>query len=267
MTDERTHLLAQLVRQGRASREIVDAGLRLLRAGDSAGAARVVLIHPVGGGLLCYRELVAAIPGFVSVWGIEAKVDALEQVADQPLGALAARYVDILGEGQIAAIGGWSHGGLIAWEAAHLLAEPHGTPAPPVVMLDTTWPAEGGVEPGQAELSALFAHDLARTNGLDPGDFTEAEDLISALGVDASLAAELQCVFELNSRAFMRHSPTPAPLDLTFVATEGTNIDQLDHLGARRIDLLHAHDCDHWNLLQDPNGIRVCAEAVERAVT
>lgn len=86
-----------------------------------AGSPAVYLVHPVGGSVLCYRDLAEALTGR-SVLALQAE----EDWRPSDVGEMAERYTRAILErhrGGPVALGGWSMGGVIALEMAYQFAE------------------------------------------------------------------------------------------------------------------------------------------------
>ena len=136
----------------------------------------IVLVHPVGGALFCYAELVRALPAGRPVAGLAA--DELLD-ADRPpqLPELARHYLDRLRSAGVdpRVLAGWSFGGVLAHEMARQLtvdgldgaAGPNRSDAVPLVLIDAMpWPAGEPTWDG-ATLRRAFVEDLLRSAGLD----------------------------------------------------------------------------------------------------
>ncbi len=83
---------ARLVDEERTDEPRCTAVLR-----QEPGAPRLVLFHPVGGGLLCYRDVVDALPGPRHVVGVQSPADAVEHGdGTDGVTAFATRYADEL---------------------------------------------------------------------------------------------------------------------------------------------------------------------------
>lgn len=142
------------------------------------------LVHPIGGHVLCYGDLTAALGPDQPVYALVARgmrederpAERIEEMATEYLAALA----DAGHDGTLV-LGGWSMGGVIAFEMARQLERRTGRTVP-VVMIDSYAPdpADGG-EAGddahdatvQAGLMADFAADWERSTGTDIGLRTE----------------------------------------------------------------------------------------------
>ncbi|MER7481271.1 amino acid adenylation domain-containing protein [Streptomyces sp. NPDC126510] len=217
---------ARLVEEAEAYSPRCTAVLR-----DEPGAPRLVLFHPVGGGLLCYRELVGALPGARHVIGVQsppagsdetgpadpaadaggdlhaatdpqADASATTDAPRDGVTALATRYAaELLAElspGQ-AVFAGWSMGGVLALETARLL---RGSPVEvtAVVAVDAYVAAEPGgfVHTGPPAARAF----LADLHGGTPADGRDADV------VPPELAASYRTYLR-NYRALLTHRPTP----------------------------------------------------------
>ena len=98
-------------------------GLVRLRGATGSGDLTVVLVHPVGGTLMCYGELVARLPADVEVVGLERVAGAHPE--DASYRDLVSRYAATLAAalpGRRIALLGWSLGGVLAHSVADRLA-------------------------------------------------------------------------------------------------------------------------------------------------
>jgi amino acid adenylation domain-containing protein len=99
----------------------------------------LVLVHPVGGNLLCYRELIDLAPAGVAIVGLQSPGNGQART----LGGLAAGYAQALrpwlpGRPGVHLIG-WSMGGVVAHELARLL-QADGVPVAKLTMVES-WAA------------------------------------------------------------------------------------------------------------------------------
>ncbi|WP_441247464.1 condensation domain-containing protein [Kitasatospora sp. McL0602] len=135
--------------------------VRLRTAAEPDGRPALALLHPVGGTLMCYGELVRLLPDNLDVVGLERVAGA--HPADASYRALTDRYATALAEalpGRPIALCGWSLGGVLAHSVAARLTE-LGHQVVLVSLLDslaqrTAWDADRMATTG-AELAALAA--------------------------------------------------------------------------------------------------------------
>jgi thioesterase domain-containing protein/acyl carrier protein len=83
-------------------------------------------VHPIGGGLLCYVELARALGRDRPIYGLQAPVPDPQQQAITSIEQMAKRYNDQLQRVQPEGpylLGGWSMGGLVAFEMARQLSQ------------------------------------------------------------------------------------------------------------------------------------------------
>jgi len=109
--------LAVALRRGAASR----AGRRLVPIRPEGKGNPLFLVHPAGGSVLCYAGLARVVDGDRPVYGLQAAgLDGAEPpLAD--VAGMAAAYLEAVREVQPAGpylLGGWSLGGLVAFEMA-----------------------------------------------------------------------------------------------------------------------------------------------------
>lgn len=96
-----------------------------LRLTQSRGAPTIVLLHPVGGNVLCYSALGKLLERF-PVLAFQSRGWAADGVAHTTVEAMAAHYVEAIVAEQLLGpvlVVGWSMGGVIGLEVTRLLAE------------------------------------------------------------------------------------------------------------------------------------------------
>ncbi|MDX2391909.1 amino acid adenylation domain-containing protein [Streptomyces sp. DK15] len=173
---------ARLVRGDAAART---GGAVPLRAGGDRPP--LFLVHPAGGSVLCYRELTAALGPEQPVYGLAAAglegdggvATSVEEMAESYLRAVR----EVRPEGPYR-LGGWSFGGLVAYEMACRLAAA-GERVELLALVDTGHP-DGAGEPSGAAALVGFAEDLLLCAGLTvPGDLAAALAEAAAAGREA----------------------------------------------------------------------------------
>ncbi|QRN94792.1 non-ribosomal peptide synthase/polyketide synthase [Archangium violaceum] len=283
--------MASLLRQGAEPRPWSP----LVPFSGAGGARRPFFcVHPVGGNVLCYAELARQLGPDQPFYGLQAP--GLEGGAPLALiEEMAACYIELIRTVQPTGpylLGGWSLGGVIAYEMARQL-ERRGEQVEVLALIDSLTPA---AQPARPELSAsqvamMFALDLVGTSGA--GLPAEPERL-AELGVDELLAKLLELgrasgvlapdtsleqlrdllrVFENNLRASRHYEPVPygGPATL-FLSSEGRPEGLPEDNGWRTLVggglELHALPGNHYQLLRSPTVERLAGmlkQALEHA--
>ncbi|SIO25216.1 amino acid adenylation domain-containing protein [Singulisphaera sp. GP187] len=183
-------------------------------------------VHPIGGNVLCYHELARHLGADRPVYGLQAAGLEGDQPAETRLDLMAARYLgairDVQPEGPYH-LGGWSLGGVIAFEMARQL-QAAGQQVATLVLIDsqTMAGALGNVGPiSDDQIDAAFLMDLTRaSSGVSAGSGSGEDwgDLVTqGAQIAEQLAAEfgrerlerLQAVFKANFLALSGYTPEP----------------------------------------------------------
>uniref|UniRef100_UPI0021093EF1 non-ribosomal peptide synthetase n=1 Tax=Chitinolyticbacter albus TaxID=2961951 RepID=UPI0021093EF1 len=192
-------------------------------------AQHIFLVHAIGGSAAAYLALAQAIPTNCSIVafqsaGLESDAAPQDHVAD-----MAERYIEEMLAIQPAGpyrLGGWSMGGLVAFEMACQL-EARGHSVESLVLLDTLPPGTGAVESPSSWPLGDYLADIASISGLPlPLDADAIASLQTNPGRDEiaiaaarqagllpdtlrdTLLARRLAVFEANQRAMLRYRPT-----------------------------------------------------------
>jgi pyochelin synthetase len=191
----------------------------------------LVLVHPVGGSVICYAELAQGLDTGQPVYGLELADPAWGEFG---IGGLAERYRAALAAELPGpwVLGGWSMGGLIAFEMARQEAL-RGDSVLGLCLIDSAPPGREGrasraesPELEVAELLAWWAADLWQIGGQAPAwtaerllSLAREERLPAVLGsaaVAGLLPAELEAgalehlfaAFSVNARALATYDPS-----------------------------------------------------------
>ncbi|MFI8910142.1 amino acid adenylation domain-containing protein [Streptomyces sp. NPDC053513] len=252
---------------------------------DGGTRPPLVLVHPVGGDVLCYAALGTLLDDDQPLHALQyPDLDpAPHTVAD-----LAAHYADALTarfpQGPYR-LGGWSMGGVIALETARLLTE-RGRTVELVAAVDLLEPPGRTRAPSDPELLARFARDLAGLAGSDwapdPADLEPAdgrspigelfvrarEAAVLPADVDAPTLERLAGRFLRLSRALADHEPAPYRGRVRLLramdgATPRTTRRWLALLGdrAESVDV----PGDHYSVMRHPD-LRTLAAALDKAL-
>jgi amino acid adenylation domain-containing protein len=254
----------------------------LVEFGTSAQVASLAMVHPVGGGVLCYRALARSLEGMVGVLGFQADGIDGDAVPDDNLPRMAARYVEALLEARPSGpyfLGGWSLGGVIAFEMARQL-EARGYEVSLLALIDSSAPGPARA-PGLLDAfgsMAAFADDLARTSSRDGDRSIERRrngepPAIEADGFDPSiLPPELLAevgpdrlrrhyeVFRANRRAVAAYEPAPYQGRAVLIQAETSWDSTPSWRGLIRGGVTtHTLPGDHYTILQKPTVTELAA--------
>ena len=234
-------------------------------------------VHPIGGQVLCYADLVRELGTKRPFYGLQSPSSAsagpLETIEE-----MAALYIQEIRRAQPSGpylLGGWSMGGLVAYEMARQLQQ-QGETIGLLAMFDTYPPRKRADNDAAGQLSMLarFALDMGRSLGKD---VTPLQARFAALGPqeqktlvmeelvhDQVIAAEtaeeemdhLLDIFSRNMQAMERYEPPPIEQRIVLLkAAEGGNAEEVAReweVRARRDVELHVVEGNHYSMLQRP---------------
>jgi thioesterase domain-containing protein/acyl carrier protein len=249
----------------------------------------VYWVHPGGGGVLCYSRIAHHLGSDQPSYALQARaLNGEAPCAD--IAAMAATYVEELRAFQPAGpyrLGGWSLGGLIAYEMAQQLLRA-GAEIHPLILLDTH-PADPEYHPDRLGTRQLFA-TFARQIGVDPTGLVppeslfesqEAGDLLEPLLQWAQSARLLPADFSLddirrlfeifaaNLRAAAAYQLRPLDGRLILFQAGETPADERESIvaGWRALARLGAEAAavpgDHYTMLQDPHVVHLAHRVQE----
>ncbi|MFF9150030.1 amino acid adenylation domain-containing protein [Streptomyces sp. NPDC014861] len=212
-------------------------GNGLLTVLGGSGDARVVFVHPVGGDVLCYQEIVDAVTGGeggagrATLYGVRASGLHPDEPLATGLDAMAEQYartlLEELPDGPLHLVG-WSMGGTIALHLAGVL-DREGRAVSSLTTVDSfTGRGDGPLPDLTARLGGFFGDLTGRPDPLRLVPSTEggsearrlsaAHDALVAAGVlerplEAAELIRLFTVYRNNSELLERHTPAvwPAP--------------------------------------------------------
>ncbi len=251
------------------------------------------LAHPAGGHVVCYRELAVLLAMDQPVYALQPR--GIEDGGQTPIGVIeemAAFYVDAIRamrpEGPYR-LGGWSFGGVVAWEMAQQLAAagaevdllalfdtaPH---TPEGMMINAGDPAEvvWQTVAGLAGHAAASRVDVDELRGLEGREQAlamlrkmDAPRLLPESRVDDVLA--LTAIRAANLQAQAKYHPQPWHGPLTYFRTAGSDDARGEHPGFRFWSALarggataHRVAGSHGTILQEPY-VRELARVIRAA--
>ena len=238
-------------------------------------------VHPVGGDVLCYVELARRLGGERPFYGLQTPYDGGPGSALSTVEEMAAHYVTALRSVQGAGpylLGGWSMGGVVAFEMAQQLRR-EGEEIALLALVDASAPGASGAAPevDDATLASWFARDLGQLVGvgceLSAEDFRgldgeaqaarvlEDPELSSALppGLSAADLGRHLEVFKGNYRALLTYVPRPyaGGLNLFLAAEEGGNARSDPAATWRELAAdgvaVHSVPGDHYTMFRPPH--------------
>jgi amino acid adenylation domain-containing protein len=247
-------------------------------------------VHPVGGQVISYAELSQELGQDQPFYGLQSpppdffpeSSPSIEQMA-----TLYNREIRSVEPDGPYLLGGWSMGGLVAWEMAQQLIK-EGETIGLLALIDTKPPSryrEADDRSDEMPVLARFALDMSRLVGRDPRPLAElfsqsteqdqwemVQEALCTYGVLAPETAHAEMtallgVFTRNSLAmnnyvlshteqpivFFRSSETPERLSESWATWAG---------GGIQFQLVHG---DHFTMLRRPN-VRVIAEVLQRCI-
>ena len=165
----------------------------------------VFWVHPVGGSVLCYTELARLLARTRPSFGLEA-VGLEDDVAPETsIEAMADRYVQAMRELQPEGpyyLGGWSLGGVVAFEIARRLAAQMHEVAT-LILIDCHSPRPGMYSLDEPSIRRAFVRDLMRAAGRSPSlsegalseviSRTAAGRILEFEEIEPALIAEFGC--------------------------------------------------------------------------
>jgi len=240
-------------------------------------------VHPVGGNVLCYNELSNHLGFERPFYGLQARGLAENQIPYMRIEDMAAYYLDAIRtvrpDGPYL-LGGWSMGGVIAYEMAQQL-EGQGQQvsllalmdARPVTSVDDAAPLD------ELTLLSSFARDLGlpvdglqlSTDELAQLDSDELLSYVLQRAIDAGIipgdiqlahARRLFEVFKINVQALQSYRPEASSTRVTLLkAGEQEVADETMGWGALTSGEIEIHQVpgNHFTIVREPN-VRSLAE-------
>ncbi len=271
-----------------AAKEIPNAGSPLVRIRPAVFSAEVrelppfFCVHPVGGQVLCYRDLAHHLGAEQPFYGLQAHGCDREAILDPGVADMAQRYLQAIRRTQPSGpyrLGGWSMGGTVAFEISRRLYR-LGERLDALVLIDTSVPS-----PRPTDDSGPWFGSFARNLGLAENGTLDLEswpDLgledglrhiliegrrTNALPSDIDLRRlrALYRLFENNLRAVRSYVPSVYPGKVTLLRASQRPSNGDPTLGwsafAAGGVAVHTVPGDHYSMLREPH-VQVLAEGL-----
>ncbi len=233
----------------------------LVNLGASGSGWPLYLVHPIGGGVICYSSLARGFDGARAVLGLQAAGYEGDEEPETDLVRMASRYVDVLRAdrpGGPYILGGWSMGGIVAFEMAIQLAAA-GHDAPLVILIDCSVPVPRNAPHSIGNLAAQagFAADLARIEGGE----NWASRITGEIG--EKRLRRLQDVYRANRLALDGYQPRAYSGRVILVQAEANlnNLESRSTDGWKALALggisTHQLPGDHYTIMQRPTVLRL----------
>nr|BAK86405.1 putative nonribosomal peptide synthetase [Streptomyces virginiae] len=179
-----------------------------LREAADPDAGTVYLVHPPGGQVACYAQLAQSYPGPEALTGIrDPRVDQAEPehlTTEQLAGIYLEALLPVLESGRRVVLGGFSGGGVIAYEIAQRITA-DGWQPPLVVMIDAGAP-DGEITDTEAEGSFASRLRAVAENRADTAAGTEA-------GTEADTGADTGADTKTDTRPHPADDPAQGRTD------------------------------------------------------
>jgi thioesterase domain-containing protein/acyl carrier protein len=246
-------------------------------------------VHPVGGNVLCYADLARELGLEQPFYGLQAPAPTLEPDSAPSFEQMAELYIQAMRSVQPSGpyqLGGWSLGGLLAWEIARQLTDQGETVG--LLALIDTYPvnkAPGDKTFEDFDVLRWFAGDMARLLGQDTD---EMRDSFAQLGPEEQWSmvqnalvqygvvpkenahAEMTRLLEIfgrNFRAMESYSLRQTDQNvLLLLAAEGQAPEQLARQWKQWAGggvEYHLVPGDHYTMIRRPN-VTLIADALNR---
>ena len=280
--------LAQVVRR---EENVNRSPLVPIQVGQSgAEQTPLFLVHPIGGSVTCYRELTAALGTAQPVYGLQARGLSGGEVPFDRLEEMASYYVEAIRSVQQSGpyhLGGWSFGGVVAFEMARLLREQGHEVT--LTLIDSYAPDEAfrAEVPDDVALLQQFAADIAGSVGADAAavewgldaeqvEFETALEQLCAVAVrenilpsDLGLAyvRRLFHVFRSHLTAYKTYTPQPYAGDVTLFTSADDAQEQHAHGWTNHVrgELdVHVLTADHFSIVKAPHTTAVAERLSKR---
>lgn len=252
----------------------------LLEIQGKGAATPFFCVHPVGGHVFCYSDLAKALGEEQPFYGLQAPRPGRNAPVLTTVEEIAKLYLQEIRSVQPRGpyfLGGWSAGGVIAWEVASQM-KLEGETVNMLALMDSQPPPKNlaGREPDEMPLLTWFAIDLCQLLGKDLRQFSEQFLQRDTSGQLEMILTELQRegllprdtvraeksmrdfydVFQRHARAIREYQLTPMEQEIVvFEAAESDSAGQLGGQWAAWSGGVKTYTVpgNHYTILREPN--------------
>ena len=278
------HIAARIQQQPGIARQQFSPLVRI-QQGESRPA--FFCIHPAGGNVLCYAELAHHLGAEQPFYGLQAQGLDDTQAALTSVEEMAVSYLEAIRAAQPEGpylLGGWSMGGLVAYEMARRL-EAQGEQVSLLALIDTTAPVAEQRFADLDELSLMVS--FGRDMGLSWEQLRVSPDELLRLSPQQQLAYVLEMameakalppdiepsqieqlyqVFKTNVRAMLDYKPQPLRVRLILFKAEETPAEMSQATGGWEDFALEGIEVfrvpgNHFTMVRAPH-VKALAEAL-----
>ncbi|HVJ88924.1 MAG TPA: amino acid adenylation domain-containing protein [Labilithrix sp.] len=223
-------------------RESDRATARLVELRRAGTRTPLFLVHPVGGSVFCYRALAEHLGADQPVYALQSAHFAGGE-GQKTIEDMARAYIADMKRVQPQGpyrIGGWSMGGVIAWEMARQLEE-SGETTDRLVLLDAHAPELVPIDEPSPDKVRVAFEDYMRTNAGDAEWNERASE-------------EVWPAFRDNLIASLRYRPEPSQKPMLVLRASNSpvrlRIEPWTVLAGDRVEVVDV-DADHWTIVTD----------------
>jgi amino acid adenylation domain-containing protein len=253
---------------------------------SSGSRPPLFFVHPVGGNVLCYADLARCLGPEQPFYGLQSPGLNGELPLYARIEDLAAYYLELLRPVQPEGpyfLGGWSMGGIVAFEMAQQLHR-QGQPVALLALLDSGLPSvnhDKNIELNDAKLLLAFITDWGRTlakdvhityndmQGLSAADqlayiYQQARSLdLLPPDVDLNQISRLFEVFITNYRAMIAYVPQTYAGPITHFQADESEAGEFDwrKFSAQPIKI-YSVPGDHYNMIVMPQ-VKILARQLQ----
>lgn len=243
--------LATLLQEGSISKlanSNKNSNSSLIKMQPNGNKKPIFVIHPSGGGVICYSELSKALGKDRPFFALQAKNYMQKNSQYVSIEDMASNYLELalktIPSGDFI-LGGWSLGGVVAFEMARQLNKPN---FEPIILIDSPTPYNSGEAINSEELLRWFIQDY--------GD--------NYYNIDQNSRDNLFQLFHHNINALRNYQPIKSNISLVQIRAKKIELNELkQHPNKDLLDwgwqkfssrkmLIHQINATHNSIIEKP---------------